>query len=331
MSPLGGQCVKVVVTGAAGQLAYSLLPLISSGRMLGPAQRVQLRLLDIEPAMNTLKGVSAELVDCAYPLLESVVISHTPEVAFEGADVLVFCGSAPLMPGMERKDLLQANAKMFREQGRILGEVAAPDCRVCVVSNPANTIAHILLKAAGGKIKPKNVTALTRLDHNRATALLAERAGVPPDSVKNCIVWGNHSNTQVPDVNSATVKGVPAREFVKDDAFFDGEFMAMVRQRGVDVIKWRGRSSALSAAKAIADHVHDWVLGTPEGTHVSMAVHSDGNPYGVPAGLIFSFPVTCSGGEWHFAEKLCVTPSVAEHMKTSTAELETERAQADEI
>ncbi|KAH9600444.1 Lactate/malate dehydrogenase [Trypanosoma melophagium] len=320
--------VRVVVTGAAGQIGYSLLPLIASGRMLGPAHRVQLHLLDIEPAMNALEGVRAELIDCAYPLLDTVIITHEQKVAFEGVNVAIFCGSFPRKPGMERKDLLRTNAKIFAEQGRVLGEVADPNCHACVVGNPANTNALILLQATNGKIKAKNVTALTRLDHNRATALLAERAHAHVEDVKNCIIWGNHSGTQVPDVNAATVKGQPAREVIKDDAFLDGEFITTVQQRGAEIIKLRGLSSALSAAKAISDHVHDWLLGTPEGTHVSMAVYSDDNPYGVPGGLMFSFPVTCQAGQWHIVKGINITPAVAERIKATTAELEDERTQA---
>ncbi|ORC86975.1 putative cytosolic malate dehydrogenase [Trypanosoma theileri] len=320
--------VRVAVTGAAGQIGYSLLPLIASGRMLGPTQHVQLRLLDIEPAMNALQGVRAELIDCAYPLLDDIVITHEPKVAFEGADVAIFLASVPLKPGQVRRDLLRANAKIFTEQGRVLGEVASPDCHVCVVCNPVNTGALILLQAAGGKIKAKNVTALTRLDHNRARALLAERAKVRVEDVKNCIIWGNHSSTQVPDVNAATVKGVPAREVIKNDAFLDGEFITTVRERGFVVLKLRGLSSGLGTAKAACDHVHDWLLGTPEGTHVSMAVYSDDNPYGVPGGLIFSFPVTCRDGEWHIVKDIKISPAVAERIKATTAELEDERKEA---
>ncbi|KAH8609102.1 lactate malate dehydrogenase NAD binding domain [Trypanosoma vivax] len=321
-------CKRVVVTGAAGQIGYSLLPLIASGRMLGEDQHVQLQLLDITPSQKALEGVRAELHDCAFPLLDNVIITDDPKVAFDRADVAIFCGAFPRKPGMERKDLLQTNAKIFSEQGRVLGEVASPGCKVCVVGNPANTNALVLLRASQGKINPKNVTALTRLDHNRATALVAQRARSRVDTVKNCVIWGNHSGTQVPDLNNATVGGIAAREALKDDAFIDNDFMKRVQERGAEIMNLRGLSSALSAAKAITDHVRDWLLGTPVGTFVSMAVLSDGNPYGIPNGLIFSFPVTCSEGEWRIVEGLTITPKVAEHIKTTTAELEEERAQA---
>ncbi|KEG14782.1 cytosolic malate dehydrogenase [Trypanosoma grayi] len=326
--PAANSCKTVAVTGAAGQIGYALLPYIASGRMLGPSQHVQLNLLDIEPAMKALEGVQAELVDCGYTLLDKVVITSDQKVAFKNVDVAILCGSFPRKAGMERKDLLQINAKIFAEQGRVLGEVAAPDCHVCVVGNPANTNALILLQASQGKLKPTNVTALTRLDHNRATALLAARADASVEGVKNCIIWGNHSGTQVPDINSARVKGKPARAALEPGAFRDDEFIATVQQRGAEIIKLRGLSSALSAAKAITDHVHDWMLGTPEGTHVSMAVCSDNNPYGVPAGLIFSFPVTCSAGRWQIVKDIYISPAVADRIKATTAELVDERSQA---
>ncbi|EKG06203.1 cytosolic malate dehydrogenase, putative [Trypanosoma cruzi] len=323
-----GACAKVVVSGAAGQVGYALLPLIAGGRMLGPNQHLQLNLLDIEPAMKCLEGIRAELMDCAFPLLDRVVITHKPAVAFENVDIAILCGSFPAKPGTLRRDLLQKNAAIFSEHGRLLGELASKDCHVCVVGNPVNTNALVLLNASNGKIKPKNVSALTRLDHNRSLALVAERTNAHVRDVKNCIIWGNHSGTQVPDVNSATVRGVPVREAIKDDAYLDGEFMTTVQQRGYEIIRWRGNSSALSAANAAVDQVHDWVLGTPTGTHVSMAVYSDGNPYGVPPGLVFSFPVTCSGGEWHFVENACITPSVAKHLAATTKELEEERSES---
>ncbi|CBH18138.1 cytosolic malate dehydrogenase, putative [Trypanosoma brucei gambiense DAL972] len=322
---MSNTCKRVAVTGAAGQIGYSLLPLIAAGRMLGFDQRVQLQLLDISPALKALEGIRAELMDCSFPLLDGVVITDEPKVAFDKADIAILCGAFPRKPGMERRDLLQTNAKIFSEQGRVLGEVASPNCRVCVVGNPANTNALILLRESKGKLNPRFVTALTRLDHNRATAQVAERARARVEEVKNCIIWGNHSGTQVPDVNSATVGGKPARAAVDNDAFFDNEFITIVQERGAEIMKLRGLSSALSAAKAIVDHVHDWMLGTPSGTHVSMAVYSDGNPYGVPGGLIFSFPVTCSGGEWQIVSGLNVTPAISERIKATTTELEEER------
>lgn len=318
----------MAITGAAGQIGYSLLPLIARGNMLGASQRVELRLLDVEPALKALEGVRYELQDCAFPLLANVVITHEPQVAFEGADVAIMCGAFPRKPGMERKDLLLTNAKIFSEQGRILGEVADPQCRVLVVGNPANTNALLLATAAKGKIPTENISALTRLDHNRALAQVALKSGSAVDAVRNVIIWGNHSGTQVPDVNSATVAGTPAREAVNDDAFLDGPFLQLVQQRGAEVMKLRGLSSAASAAKAIVDHVHDWILGTEDGKFVSMAVISDVNPYGVPAGLMFSFPVTCRGGSWSIVGGLPVTEGVKQLIQATTDELLDERSQA---
>ncbi|CAD2218712.1 malate dehydrogenase [Angomonas deanei] len=229
---------------------------------------------------------------------------------------------------MERKDLLEMNKKIFSAQGAAMAEVATDDCRVLVVGNPANTNALILLKSSNGKLKPRNVTAMTRLDHNRSLSLLAEKAGVHVKEVRNAIIWGNHSSTQVPDVNSATIDGKPARETLKDDAFLDGPFMKQVQQRGGEIIKLRGLSSAMSAAKAAVDHVHDWVLGTAEGTHVSMGVYSTGNSYGVPDDLIYSFPCTCKDGEWTIVDGVNVTPAIQNLMELSATELQEEKEQA---
>jgi len=297
--------------------------------MLGPQQKVELRLLDVEPALKVLEGVRAEIQDCALPLVANVVITFDAREAFQGADIAILCGAFPRKPGMERKDLLLTNAKIFSEQGTILGEVASPHCRVLVVGNPANTNALLLATAAKGKgLNPLNVSALTRLDHNRAVFQVAQRAKAPVASVKNVIIWGNHSGTQVPDVNSAVVHATPAREAANDDAFFDGEFISTVQQRGAEVMKLRGLSSAASAAKAIVDHVADWILGTAEGTFVSMAVLSDGNPYGIPEGLMFSFPVTCSAGVWTIHGGLTISENVKKLIEGTTAELVDERSQA---
>jgi malate dehydrogenase len=318
--------LRVAVTGAAGQIGYSLLPLIARGLMLGADQKVELALLEIEAAQTALKGVAMELEDCALDTLVNVVCTSDPRVAFENADVVILCGAFPRKPGMERKDLLQINAKIFREQGAIIADVSAKHVRVVVVGNPANTNALLLALSADGKIDPRQVTALTRLDHNRAQALASRRAGAP---VKNVIIWGNHSGTQVPDVNSATIPdGTLVRKVAQDDAFFDGDFIPTVQQRGAEVMKARGLSSAASAAKAIVDHVHDWVLGTPEGVFVSMAVWSTGNPYGVPENLIFSFPVTCSKGAWTIVPNLTITDAIKTRIAATTQELEEEREQA---
>eukprot|EP00796_Vickermania_ingenoplastis_P004615 gene4616-3327_t len=307
----------VVVTGAAGQIGYAIVPLIARGDLLGPDTHIELRLLDIEPAQNALVGVEAELMDGAFPLLEKVVITADPKVAFAGAN-----------EGMQRKDLLEMNAKIFNAQGAIIAEVADPDMHILVVGNPANTNALILLLAGKGKIKPQNVTAMTRLDHNRSLALLASKAGVPITKVRNAIIWGNHSSTQVPDVESATIDGQPARQVIKDDAFLDGPFMKKIQERGAEIIKLRGLSSAMSAAKAAVDHVHDWMLGTPEGVHVSMGVYSMGNPYGIPEGLVFSFPCTCQAGTWKIVEGLTITPKVKALINATVQELTEEKEAA---
>lgn len=322
--------VTIAITGAAGQIGYSLVPMIARGNMLGPHQKVALRLLDIDAAANSLRGLTMELEDCALPTLAGVVTTADPRVAFEGADICIMCGAFPRKPGMERKDLLLTNAKIFSEQGAIIGEVAAPHCRVLVVGNPANTNALILALATGGKLNVRNISALTRLDHNRALTQIALRAGGSAATlkVKNAIIWGNHSGTQVPDVTFATIDGTPVREALKGDAFFDGEFITNVQQRGAEVMKLRGLSSATSAAKAIVDHVNNWILGTPEGEFVSMAVISDGNPYGIPDGLMFSFPVRCSAGEWKIVEGLEIAPRMRELIGKTTEELQEEKAQA---
>ncbi|EPY22015.1 cytosolic malate dehydrogenase [Strigomonas culicis] len=297
----------VTITGAAGQVAYSLLAMIAAGELYGPETHVVLRLLDLEMALQVLEGVREELQDSVYPLLDGVEITSDARAAFAGADMVLMCGAFPRRQGMERQDLLQVNKAIFMEQGAVLGEVAAPGCRVVVVGNPANTNALVLLHAAKGRIDPRHVTALTRLDHNRAAGLLAARAGVHVRAVRNCIVWGNHNTTQVPDVTNATIDGRAAREAIADEAFLDTTFPQQVRLRGQDIIRLRGKSAALSTGKAIIDHARDWLAGTPEGVMVSMAVYSAGNPYGIPEDLIFSFPCTCKDGEWTIVPGLDVS------------------------
>ena len=320
--------VRVAVTGAAGQIGYSLCPLIARGTMLGPQQLVELRLLDVEQALKSLEGVRCELQDCAFPTLTEVVITSDPLVAFAEADVIILCGAFPRKPGMERADLLTINAKIFREQGAIIANVANSHCRILVVGNPANTNALLLSEAAKAKIDPRNVTALTRLDHNRALAQIAMKVGQPVDSVTNVVIWGNHSGTQVPDVNNAVVGTTPVRKLANDDHFFDTTFLQTVQQRGAEIMKLRGLSSAASAAKAIVDHVRDWIVGTPAGVFVSMGVISDENSYGVRPGLIFSFPVTCRGGNWKIVEGLPWTALVSSLIEKTTTELSEERTLA---
>lgn len=324
--PTNKHVLKVAISGAAGQIGYSLVPLIARGLMFGPTQKVELALLEVEAAQKALQGVAMELDDCALDTLASVVCTSEPNVAFAAADVVILCGAFPRKQGMERKDLLQINAKIFSEQGGVIAAVAAKHVRVLVVGNPANTNALLLAFAADGSIDPRQVTALTRLDHNRAVALASRKTGAP---VKNVIIWGNHSGTQVPDVNSATIAdGTAVRAAAGDDAFFNDEFITTVQQRGAAIINARGLSSAASAAKAIVDHVHDWIVGTPEGTFVSMAVWSNGNPYGVPENLIFSFPVTCKAGQWTIVGGLTISELIQSRIAATTAELVDERTQA---
>ena len=315
--------LTVAITGAAGQIGYSLAPLIAQGLMFGPHQKVALRLLDLGTAQDALSGVRMELLDCALPLLHSVDITADPHVAFTGADAAVLCGAFPRRPGMERQDLLLTNAGIFKQQGRVIRDAAAAHCRVLVVGNPANTNALIL--ATSGGLNPAHVSALTRLDHNRAVGLIAARLGPTGAAHRQAVIWGNHSATQVPDVESLSSAAAPLS--ADDAAYFHGEFIPQVQQRGAEVMKLRGLSSALSAAKAIVDHMRDWILGS-EGRVVSMAVPSAGNPYGVPAGLIYSFPVTCAAGVWHFAPGAVLTEDINRRMDASTAELVEERTLA---
>ncbi|KAG5474538.1 hypothetical protein LSCM1_03325 [Leishmania martiniquensis] len=319
--------VKVAVTGAAGQIGYALAPLIARGELLGPSTHVELRLLDIEPAIKALAGVEAELNDCAFPLLDKVATTTEPRVAFDEVAIVIMCGSFPRRAGMERKDLLEMNARIFKEQGEALAAVAAPDCRVLVVGNPANTNALILLKSAQGKLHPRHVTAMTRLDHNRALSRLAQTAGVPVVQVRNVIIWGNHSSTQVPDFDSAEIGTTLARDVIAGSAS-TAELVKAIRGRGAEIIELRGLSSAMSAAKAAVDHMHDWITGTPDGVYVSMGVYSEGNPYGVPDDLIFSFPCTCRAGEWTIVADKLKGDLGSQCLAETIAELEEEKGHA---
>jgi len=295
--------VRVAVTGAAGQIGYSILFRIASGQMLGDDQPVILQLLEITPALNSLRGVVMELEDCAFPLLAGVVQTDDPNVAFEGVNVALLVGSRPRTKGMERKELLEANGGIFTVQGKALSDNAAADVRVLVVGNPANDNCLIALNNAP-KIDPKRFTAMTRLDHNRAKAQLAQRCGVHVTEVQHMTIWGNHSATQYPDVFHATVSGKNAFEAAgSDQAWLETEYIPTVQQRGAAVIEARGASSAASAANAACDHVRTWVLGTDPGDWVSMAIVSDGS-YGVPEGLVSSFPVTCAAGEYTIVQGL---------------------------
>lgn len=315
--------VRVAVTGAAGQIGYSLLFRIASGALLGPDQPVILQLLEITPALGALEGVVMELDDCAFPLLAGVVTSDDATEAFGDADVAFLVGSRPRTKGMERQDLLEANGAIFTVQGRALDASAAKDVRVLVVGNPANTNALIAQRAAPG-IPAERFTAMTRLDHNRAAAQLARRSGRPVTEVTNLAIWGNHSATQYPDVYRARIGGRPAGEVIGDDAWVADTWIPTVQQRGAAIIEARGASSAASAASAAIDHVRDWTRGTPAGDWVSMAVVSDGS-YGVPEGLISSFPVTTSGGAYTIVGGLDLEEFSRSRVDASVAELVAER------
>jgi malate dehydrogenase len=293
--------VRVTVTGAAGQIGYALLFRIASGAMLGDRQPVILQLLDITPAMEALEGVRMELDDCAFPLLAGIVCTDDPAVAFKDADYALLVGARPRGPGMERKDLLEANAAIFSVQGKAINDHASRDIRVLVVGNPANTNALITQRNAPD-IDPRNFTAMMRLDHNRAKTQIAARLDASVNDVKRMTVWGNHSSTQYPDLHHAQVHGRSAVEQV-DQAWYENDFIPTVQQRGAAIIKARGASSAASAANAAIDHMRDWALGTDADDWVSMGVYSDGS-YGIAEGLIYSFPCRCRDGAWEIVQDL---------------------------
>ena len=314
--------LRVAITGAAGQICYSLLFRIASGEMLGKDQPVILQLLEITPAMKVLDAVAMELNDCAFPLLQDIVTTDDPAVAFKGANVALMVGAKPRGPGMERADLLKDNGKIFSTLGKVINEVADENIRICVVGNPANTNAYILAKNAP-KLNQRNITALTRLDHNRAIYQLAEKTGSNLNDVTKMTIWGNHSTTQVPDISHAVIAGEAATSKV-DNEWAENDFIPTVAKRGAAVIAARGSSSAASAANGIIDHVHDWVLGTQDGDWVSMAVPSDGS-YGVTEGIIFSYPVTCKDGDYSIVQGLELSDFIKAKMKDSEAELTDER------
>ncbi|WP_290658267.1 malate dehydrogenase [Kocuria sp.] len=314
--------VTVAVTGAAGQIGYSLLFRIAHGDLLGPERPVRLRLLEIPQALSALEGTVMELQDCAFPLLADVEIGSDPRTVFDGARLALLVGARPRAKGMERSDLLEANGAIFTEQGRALNDVAHDDVRVVVTGNPANTNALIAQRNAPD-IPPSRFSALTRLDHNRAAAMLAAETGTSVAKVKNLSVWGNHSATQYPDLDHATVAGRPALDLVSRDWVTD-TFIPTVSQRGAAVLQARGASSAASAASATLDHARDLILGNRHGDWTSMAVVSDGS-YGVPAGLVSSFPVTTSGGDWSVVQGLEISEFSRSRIDASVAELESER------
>jgi malate dehydrogenase len=315
--------VKVTVTGAAGQIGYAILPRIASGQMLGPDTLVELRLLEIPDAMKAVEGVVMELEDSAFPLLESIEITDDPKVAFDGANVGLLVGARPRGKGMERSDLLEANGGIFKPQGEAIAAGAADDIKVLVVGNPANTNCLIAMSNADG-VPRERFTAMMRLDHNRAKAQLAKKAGVHVRDVKRMTIWGNHSATQYPDISHALVGGKPATELVTDREWIENNFIPTVQKRGAAIIEARGASSAKSAASAAIDHMHDWVQGTPKDDWVSMGVPSDGS-YEIEEGLISGFPCTCSGGEWSVVEGLEIDDFSRERIDASVGELKEER------
>jgi malate dehydrogenase len=315
--------VKVTVTGAAGQIGYALLFRIASGQLLGPDTPVHLSLLEIPAAVKAAEGTAMELDDCAFPLLEKISISDDAGQAFDGANIGLLVGARPRGPGMERGDLLEANGGIFKPQGEAINAGAADDIKVLVVGNPANTNSLIAASAAPD-VPKERFTAMTRLDHNRAIAQLANKLGVPVDAVTNMTVWGNHSSTQYPDLVHAKVNGENAWETVDDDTWIKEEFIPRVAKRGAAIIEARGASSAASAANAAIDHVHTWVNGTAEGDWTSMSIPSDGS-YGVPEGIISSFPVTCSGGEYEIVQGLEIDDFSREKIDATAAELVEER------
>jgi malate dehydrogenase len=312
--------VRVAVTGSAGQIAYSLIFRIASGEMLGPDQPVILHLLEITPALESLRGVAMEVEDCAYPLLQGIVVTDNANVGFEDVEYALLVGATPRGPGMERNDLLKINAQIFTEQGKALNAKAHRDVKVLVVGNPANTNAYIAMKSAPD-LNPKHFTAMTRLDHNRALSQLATKTGSQVSDIKNMVVWGNHSSTQYPDITHATVNGKAATTLVDQD-WIVKDFIPTVQQRGAAIIKARGKSSAASAAYAALAHIRDWVAGSDD--WLSMAIPSDGS-YGIPEQLMYSFPVTVKNGEYSIVQGLEIDAFSRERLNATQLELEQER------
>jgi malate dehydrogenase len=316
--------MRVAVTGAAGQIGYSLLFRIAAGEMLGPDQPVILQLVDIPPAMKAVSGVMMELEDCAFPLLAGMESSDDPAVGFKDADVALLVGARPRGKGMLRKDLLEANGAIFTGQGKALSDVAQRDVKVLVVGNPANTNAYIAMKNAPD-LDPSCFTAMVRLDQNRAMSQVATKTSRAVTDVKKITIWGNHSATQYPDLFNAQIDGKSIAALINDQAWIENDFIPTVQQRGKAIIEARGLSSAASAANAAIDHIHDWHLGTPDDNWASMAVPSDGS-YGVPEGIIYGFPCTCSGGKWSIVQGLEIDAFSREKMDATAAELQEEAA-----
>ena len=316
------QPMNVAITGAAGQIGYALAFRVASGALFGPDQPVHLHLLEITPALPTLQGVVMELDDCAFPTLAKVTATDDARVAFKDCHAALLVGARPRGPGMERKDLLLANAQIFSAQGKALDAVASRDVRVLVVGNPANTNALIAMKNAPS-LKPQSFTAMTRLDHNRALSQLAAKTGTHVNDIQKMTIWGNHSATQYPDINHCLVKGQSARALV-DQAWVESDFIPTVQQRGAAIIKARGASSAASAASAAIDHVRDWFRGSLQGDWVSMGIPSDGS-YGIPEGVIYSYPVVCRSGQYEIVQGLSIDPFSRARMDATHKELLEER------
>lgn len=314
--------VRVAVTGAAGQIGYSLLYRIASGEMLGKDQPVILQLLEVTPAMQALKGVMMELDDCAFPLLKEIIGSDDPKVAFKDAEIALLVGARPRSKGMERKDLLEANAQIFTAQGKALNDVANKNVKVLVVGNPANTNAYIAMKSAP-KLNPRNFTAMMRLDHNRALSQLATKTKTAVGDIQKMVVWGNHSPTMYPDYRFADVNGKSMKAAVNDEAWYKETFIPTVGKRGAAIIEARGLSSAASAANAAIDHMRDWCLGT-NGKWSTMGVPSDGS-YGIPEGIVYGFPCTCENGDYKIVKGLEIDAFSKEKMEFTLKELTDER------
>ncbi len=320
--------VRVTITGAAGQIGYQLAFRIASGQMLGTDQPVILQLLEIPPALTALQGVVMELDDCAFATLAGVVATDDPATAFKDSDYALLVGARPRGPGMERKDLLEANAQIFSVQGKAINDHASRDIRVLVVGNPANTNA-LIASSNAPDIDPRHFTAMTRLDHNRASAQLAQKTGKHVNDVRRMTIWGNHSATQYPDIHHAEVAGTPATDLL-DEAWLADEFIPVVQQRGAAIIAARGASSAASAASAAIDHMHDWAMGTPDDDWVSMAIPADGS-YGIEPGIIYSYPVRCSGGNYEIVQDLSISDFSRARMDATETELREERAAIESL
>ena len=320
--------VRVTITGAAGQIGYQLAFRIASGQMLGADQPVILQLLEIPPALPALHGVVMELDDCAFSTLAGIVATDDPSAAFKDSDYALLVGARPRGPGMERKDLLEANAAIFSVQGKAMNDNASKDIRVLVVGNPANTNA-LIAQSNAPDLDPRNFTSMTRLDQNRASAQLAAKTGKHVNDVQRMTIWGNHSATQYPDIYHTSVDGTPALDLV-DQTWLVDEFIPVVQQRGAAIIKARGASSAASAASAAIDHMRDWVLGSPDGDWVSMGIPADGS-YGIEPGVVYSYPVRCRGGDYEIVQDLAISEFSRERMDATEVELREERAAIEEL